>query len=657
MTAELSTHLWQSTWFALAAGLLTLVLRKNRANVRYWLWLGASLKFCLPFAPLLSLGKHLGWAPVAQRIATPDISLAVERFTEPLPLASSTPGPNDWTSIAIAGVWVCGVAAILSIRLRSWLRIRAAVGASTPLEIPAAVQIRSSPGLLEPGVVGWWRPILLLPEGILEQLTPPQLEAVLAHELCHVRRRDNLFASVHMVVEAAFWFHPLVWWIGARLVEERERACDEGVLTLGSEPRVYADAILNVCRLYVESPLVCVPGVTGANLKRRIEGIMMNRVGQGLSRTKKLLLACAGVVALAGPVAIGVVIGVGHVPAIRAQSRGALAPDHRRLVAMLFDFDALTADDQARMRQNAVEFVRRRMQPADALAIMAVNRDRVTVIHDFTDDRTALESGILNLPAQSGGGAARGIGHRLWSIESAVSLLGSIPGKKALMYFVIETVQNANVALYQIALNLPVPQPEASLSDEQSRRLAYVQQHLGSASTAMGRTYLKYGPPDQVDQGGGNAQVWRYNYLENFHDRAEFEFTPADRPMAVRITWPPPLATFDGVPGAAGEQAAAAGLPGRHAFFQIYPAGEIQTLSVPTDSLSGRVEIASQIKTILDTGAEGPAVASLRDNGEAAAGAYHANFILKAGSYVCIVLVREQNSGKTYGETIHFEVK
>ena len=88
-------------------------------------------------------------------------------------------------------------------------------------------------------------------------------------------------------MEAVFWFHPLVWWIGARLVEERERACDEGVLTLGNEPRTYADAILSVCKLYVESPLVCVSGVTGADLKKRIEAIMMNRIGQGLTRAKR----------------------------------------------------------------------------------------------------------------------------------------------------------------------------------------------------------------------------------------------------------------------------------------------------------------------------------------------------------------------------------
>ena len=124
------------------------------------------------------------------------------------------------------------------------------------------------------------------------------------------------------LVEILFWFHPLVWWIGKRMVEERERACDEEVLRLGGEPRIYAEGILNVCKLYVESPLECVAGVTGASLKRRIRVIMANRTVYGLNRAKKLLLASAGIVALVGPV----LIGFGHAPAILAQSRAAGKP-------------------------------------------------------------------------------------------------------------------------------------------------------------------------------------------------------------------------------------------------------------------------------------------------------------------------------------------
>jgi len=182
--------------------------------------------------------------------------------------------------------------------------------------MPVGVAVRSAPGVLEPGVVGVLRPVLLLPAGIGERLTAAQLEAVLAHELCHVRRRDNLLAAIHMVVEALFWFHPLVWWIGARLVEERERACDEEVLRLGSEPQVYAEGILNVCKLYVESPLACVSGVTGSDLKKRIEAIMTNRRVLGLNFAKKAALAVAGAVALAAPVLVGVM----NAPRMRAQA-------------------------------------------------------------------------------------------------------------------------------------------------------------------------------------------------------------------------------------------------------------------------------------------------------------------------------------------------
>ena len=81
----------------------------------------------------------------------------------------------------VFGVWVSGFAAIALTRLRGWRRIWAAVRTSTPLTIPgvglqASVQVRSLPGLLEPGIVGLWRPILLVPAGIEQHLTAPQLE-------------------------------------------------------------------------------------------------------------------------------------------------------------------------------------------------------------------------------------------------------------------------------------------------------------------------------------------------------------------------------------------------------------------------------------------------------------------------------------------------
>lgn len=100
-----------------------------------------------------------------------------------------------------------------------------------------------SPATLEPGIFGIVKPVLLWPKGLSERLDDAQLEAIFAHEVRHLRRRENLAAAIHMVVEALFWFHPLVWWLGVRLVDERERACDEDVLARGGNRLVYAESI------------------------------------------------------------------------------------------------------------------------------------------------------------------------------------------------------------------------------------------------------------------------------------------------------------------------------------------------------------------------------------------------------------------------------
>jgi len=139
--------------------------------------------------------------------------------------------------------------------------------------------------------------------------------------MCHIRRRDNLTAALHMVVESVFWFHPLVWWIGARLVEEREHACDEAVLRSLRDGHTYAEAILIVSKRYVEVPLVCVSGISvaGSVLKRRIRAILEDRAGLELSFVRKAVLLTASMTAMALPILIGVL----NPTYIRAQDQAA----------------------------------------------------------------------------------------------------------------------------------------------------------------------------------------------------------------------------------------------------------------------------------------------------------------------------------------------
>jgi uncharacterized protein (TIGR03435 family) len=317
MIGEISNHLWQSTLFAVAMGLLTVALRRHEARIHYWLWFSASVKFFVPFTLLITFGSQLDWASTAQHITPPAMSSAIGQIsqpfsdfslvTEPTPLSPrGDAGPSRVAILAL--VWMSGAMALALTRFRLWRRVRVVVRASTLCDvpgIPAGLDVRSAPGLMEPGIVGWWRPVLLLPQGIEDHLTPRQLDAVIAHELCHFRRRDNLTSTIHMVVEAVFWFHPLVWWIGARLMEERERACDEEVLRLCRDPQIYAEGILKVCRRYAEAPMACVSGVSGANLRKRIDAIMMNRVGRRLNVATKVALAAAAMTILTLPVVVG----------------------------------------------------------------------------------------------------------------------------------------------------------------------------------------------------------------------------------------------------------------------------------------------------------------------------------------------------------------
>jgi uncharacterized protein (TIGR03435 family) len=315
MISELANHLWQSTLFAVAVGLLTLMCRKNHASVRYWLWFSASVKFFVPFTLLMALGDRLEWASRAPQIATPAVSATLAQVSQPFVVDSAigvlsfqdVPRSSDWFAVAVLGVWVAGIIAMTVVRLRMWRHIRTAVRASSPwavhnLPIPGDIDVRSTPGLMEPGVVGLWRPVLLVPSGIEDDLTPRQLAAVLTHELCHIRRGDNVTAAVHMIAEAVFWFHPLVWWIGSRLVDERERACDQEVLRMCGEPQTYAEGIVNVCKRYVESPLACIAGVSGSNVKNRIRDIMTNRTAVKLSVAQKAVLASVGTVVVVAPI-------------------------------------------------------------------------------------------------------------------------------------------------------------------------------------------------------------------------------------------------------------------------------------------------------------------------------------------------------------------
>ena len=330
----LMTHLWQSTAFAVLIWLFTIALRNYPARVRFWVWMAASIKFLVPFALLTSLGGH--WARPNFRPPMHSTFYAViEEINQPFATGHlPTPDPKmpvhalldrSWVSIALAGIWLCGCVVMLARWAWQWQNARRLVNEAAALflgrEVDALRLAETKAGMrepipvvvtsrtVEPAIFGVMWPVLIWPARLSERLDDANIAAIVAHELEHVRRRDNLTATLHSFVEALFWFHPAVWWMGSKMTEERELACDEKVLENNAERHTYADSVLKVCAFCLEPPLPCMAGVSGSDLKRRVLRILNHRTGMSLNFRRRTLLISAAVLALTLPIGFGAVRG------------------------------------------------------------------------------------------------------------------------------------------------------------------------------------------------------------------------------------------------------------------------------------------------------------------------------------------------------------
>lgn len=298
-------HLWQSTLVAALAGLLALGLGRNGAAVRFWLWFAASMKFLVPFAALAVLGRRLSaFYALPISLPLPVVRPAAEMVLVPARnLMPSPDGSVAWAWLMVP--WLAGAAALVLVRLVRWRRLASTVRASRPGNLAGPLAIRLSTTSMEPGLVGILRPVILLPDGLIARMEAGEMDAILAHEAAHHRRRDNLTAALHMLTETLFWFWPVVWLVGARMIAERERACDERVLADGHDPHAYASGILKVCRFCARTPLACVSGASATGLSGRVERIALGTVPEALSPARAMMLASLGLLLTAAPLVTG----------------------------------------------------------------------------------------------------------------------------------------------------------------------------------------------------------------------------------------------------------------------------------------------------------------------------------------------------------------
>jgi len=249
---------WEGALIGCATAVLLILLRNRRAESRYLAGC-AALLLCLawPLADLvLMLAAHED--PGAAPRTLTGLAGAVLR-TDPAGLLGWLGGHIDW----IVGAWAA-CAGALGLRMVSgllWIGRAAGAPAGDPLwqarlvslaqrcGITRELRLRVVEGLSSPVTAGWWRPVVLVPASLITGMDAPLLEALLAHELGHVKRHDYLVNLVQNVVEALLFYHPAVWWISRRIRIEREQIADDVAARTLGEPRRLAVALSELERM------------------------------------------------------------------------------------------------------------------------------------------------------------------------------------------------------------------------------------------------------------------------------------------------------------------------------------------------------------------------------------------------------------------------
>lgn len=212
----------------------------------------------------------------------------------------------------IVPAWLVGVI-LLSVRLLGgWFQSRRYVRLGTRgvarayldmvdrlrarLRIACAVRILESTLVHVPAVIGWLRPVVLVPTSAFTGLTPQQIEVLIAHELAHVRRHDYLANLLQAVVETLLFYHPAVWWISAKIREAREHCCDDVAVAVCGDARLYARALLGMEELRGVPRLAM--AASGAPLAARIRRLLLPHGGRGELFPRWIAGAVAAAVAL-----------------------------------------------------------------------------------------------------------------------------------------------------------------------------------------------------------------------------------------------------------------------------------------------------------------------------------------------------------------------
>jgi len=268
-----SIHLLFASVVGCAAWALTSI-RGTSATTKYWIWVLTSLNFFVPVGALIDKlwGPHLVWARPFGAIGSPVWELTAGR-----------------KAVFLAMSWLSGACLMflrLLLRLRNdRLHAKAAEYREDSGFLASGIPITFGDRQSAPSVSGVLKPRIMLPSGMDRALSRPEFDAVLIHELVHARRRDNLIRLLHEISLCVLWFHPLVWFAGARMALFRELSCDESVIR-NAHGRALVAAL---AKLAVPAESAFLEATASSHLTHRLA--QLTSTAQGARRTMDLLVA------------------------------------------------------------------------------------------------------------------------------------------------------------------------------------------------------------------------------------------------------------------------------------------------------------------------------------------------------------------------------
>jgi beta-lactamase regulating signal transducer with metallopeptidase domain/protein involved in polysaccharide export with SLBB domain len=276
---------WQCAVIAVLLAVVLSLLR--RSSARYLVSCAALLAAAAaPAATYVLLARPPGAQPAISHFIVPAApvqpaaGLGLDLTTRPTidPLHASLPGA--------AIVWLAGVVLLCARHVGGWIAVhqlrrnartieshRGFDRLLSRLRIRAIVRLAQSTRVSVPSVIGWLRPTIVIPCSALTGLSPIHLDALLAHELAHIRRRDYLVNLIQLAIETLLFYHPAVWWISRQIRQEREHCCDDIAVQATVDRRGYVEALAAMETLRISSGSLALAS-NGGSLLRRVQRLV-----------------------------------------------------------------------------------------------------------------------------------------------------------------------------------------------------------------------------------------------------------------------------------------------------------------------------------------------------------------------------------------------